>query len=54
MYVILIIAFLYLLFARPSSPVIRSSRSTPQRPIDNDVEDYFMIDYLSDGEINGR
>ena len=51
MWVLIIIIFLCLLFANSSKPSARTYND--EHSLDDDVEDFLIMDYLSDEEING-
>lgn len=52
MRVLIIIIFLCLLFANSSKPSARTYND--EHSLDDDVEDFLIMDYLSDEEINGH
>ena len=54
MWVLVIVVFLYLLFANIKSPDTARSLDLEERPIEEDMEDFLIMDYLSDEEINGH
>ena len=52
MWVLIIIIFLCLLFANNSKATARSHAD--EQSLEDDVEDFLIMDYLSDDEINGH
>lgn len=54
MWVLVIVVFLYLLFANTKSSNAGRSLNVEERPIEEDMEDFLIMDYLSDEEINGH
>lgn len=54
MWVLIVIVFLCLLFANTKSSNTARSADLEERPIEEDMEDFLVMDYLSDEEINGH
>ena len=52
MWVLIIIIFLCLLFANSSKATARPHAN--EHSLEDDVEDFLIMDYLSDEEINGH
>ena len=51
---LLIIFCLYLLFSNAKGSSASPRSDFDERPLEDDMEDFLMMDYLSDEEINGH
>ena len=54
MWVLLVIVVLYLVFSNTKDSHTTHFTDAGEKPLEEDMEDFLMMDYLSDEEINGH